>query len=470
MSKWKNDATLHSFDFLHSTETNKKPSAVWIWILLLTALLGGCGGNKIPAPSSNQQQALPTTRSDATVLPDYFGMHLQCVVSPCENNVVDPYPSTLGFTTIRLWDTVPWSVLEPTEARFDWTGLDSLISQATSNGVTSFVFTLGSVPPWASSNPTGNCGSSPAGQCYPPSLPAVDSFLTNFVQRECGLVTYYETWNEPNLGDFWRGTNAQLLTVAQHLNAIVKDPANCGCSDGVCSPGGGTNPNQILTPSVNSICSDSGRQWLTDWFTLADGSGVRSDVVSFHGYECQPENINQEITWLRSLADEHGLRDTKIWDTEASWGKEQGSSEELEASWLMRSYVVQAASGVSRFYWYAYGSCSWGSLYGPSCGASPDHQQGMREAGIAYGTVSKWLVGATMESCSSDEAQTWSCTLTRPNGYAGIIMWNANSRLQVQVPAGNLVQYRNWQDTVSPLETTITVSPMPILLENENAP
>jgi hypothetical protein len=327
------------------------------------ALLVGCGGNKMPAPSwnpqqslppingnnapassSNQQQVLPPTSNGATVLPDYFGMHLQCVVSPCANGVIDPYPSTMGFTAIRLWDTTPWSVLEPAADHFDWSRLDSLISEGTSHGVTSFVFTLGSVPAWASPNPTGDCGSSPAGQCYPPSLPVMDSFLTHFVQRECGLVTYYEAWNEANLGDFWRGTNAQLLTVAQHLNAIVKDPANCGCSDGVCSPGGGKNPNHVLTPSVNSICVDSGKQWLTDWFALADSSGLHSDVVSFHGYDCEPENINQEINWLRSLADAHGLGEAQIWDTEASWGEEQGSSQESEASWLMRSYVMQAAS------------------------------------------------------------------------------------------------------------------------------
>jgi hypothetical protein len=94
----------------------------------------------------------------------------------------------------------------------------------------------------------------------------------------------------------------------------------------------------------------------------------------------------------------------------------------------------------------------------------------MREAGTAYGTVSKWLRGATIETCSSDEQQTWSCILTRPNGYSGVIMWNPNSSIQVPVPAGNLVQFRNWQDTVSPLAATATVSPVPILLENENTP
>jgi len=93
----------------------------------------------------------------------------------------------------------------------------------------------------------------------------------------------------------------------------------------------------------------------------------------------------------------------------------------------------------------------------------------MREAGIAYGTVSKWLLGATIGACSNDDEQTWSCTLTRPKGYEGVIMWNMSSSVQVQIPAQSFVQHRDWQNTANPLGTTVTVSPMPILIENENA-
>jgi hypothetical protein len=141
-----------------------------VFALGLIAFLVACGGNQTPAALTppSQQPVLTAIGSGATVSPDYFGVHLQCVVAPCENGVVDPYPSTLGFTTIRLWDTISWSLLEPSAGNFNWTGLDSIVSQATSHGVTSFVFTLGSVPSWASSKPTGSCGSSPAGQCYPP--------------------------------------------------------------------------------------------------------------------------------------------------------------------------------------------------------------------------------------------------------------------------------------------------------------
>ena len=197
---------------------------------------------------------------------------------------------------------------------------------------------------------------------------------------------------------------------------------------------------------------------------FAQESGCHG-IVEIHGYT-QPEAIQDDMRWLRGIV---GLS-VEVWDTEGSWGKEGTLTEGQEANWLMRAYIVQAASGVSRFYWYAYGSCSWGPLYGPSCGDSPDHQQGMREAGMAYGTVSKWLLGATIGACSSDDEQTWSCTLTRPNGYQGVMMWNASSSMQVQTPTRSFVQYRDWQNTANPLGTTVNVSPMPILIENENVP
>jgi hypothetical protein len=132
--------------------------------------------------------------------------------------------------------------------------------------------------------------------------------------------------------------------------------------------------------------------------------------------------------------------------------------------------VTHAASGVSRFYWYAFGSCLWGPLYGPACGAAADHVQGMREAGIAYQTIARWLSGSTMKGCNHDGDSTWSCTITKPNGYRAVILWNAASAKQMNSPAADLAQYRDWQDATHPLGKTVPVSQMPILLESKAAP
>jgi hypothetical protein len=297
----------------------------------------------------------------------------------------------------------------------------------------------------------------------------MDEFLTAFVQRECGIVTYYEPWNEPNQRNFWRGSDAQLLTIVQHVYSIVKNPANCGCRGRACSPGGGSNPNQVLTLAPNTICCAAVRRWLTDWLTLAGKSGPYADIVSFHGYELEPEQVDNNVAWLRRLADAHGLGKAQIWDTEASWGEHKSETAEQDASWLMRSYTTHAASGVSRFYWYAFGSCLWGSLYGPSCGAAPDNEQGLRKAGIAYQTIAKWLSGATMKGCTHDGDHTWSCPITRPNGYRAVILWNPASARQVSSPATDLVQYRDWQDATHSMGKTVPASSMPILLENKAA-
>ena len=68
------------------------------------------------------------------------------------------------------------------------------------------------------------------------------------------------------------------------------------------------------------------------------------------------------------------------------------------------------------------------------------------------------MLGATIGAYSSDHEQTWSCTLTRPNGCEGVIMWNISSSMPVQIPAQSFVQYRDWQNTENPLGTKVNVS------------
>lgn len=168
--------------------------------------------------------------------------------------------------------------------------------------------------------------------------------------------SYYETWNEPDLTDFWSGTDAELLSIANDLYQIAKDPANCGCTNGVCAPGGGVNANKVILPSVNQI-NEPNLGWLDTYLFLAAAGGTYpyADVASFHGYGyTQPEDIVHGVAQLKKTLARHGLSSLELWDTEASWGTTAVNDEEPEASWLMRFHLAQAVSGVSRFVWYAY--------------------------------------------------------------------------------------------------------------------
>lgn len=399
----------------------------------------------------------------------YFGMTIHRLVSsPTSPRAAVPFPP-FPIHTFRLWDVVGWEMLEPAKGQYDWTMIDGTIATAKQNGVIDFIFTLGYVPTWASTRPTDPCGyANVVGSCDAPDMRAFDDFTTQFVRRYCGVVQYFETWNEPNLKYFWNGTDAQLLAVASDLYRIAKDPANCGCTNGVCSPGGGLNPNQILLPSISNI-NGPYLSWLDAYLAAAGATYPYADVASFHGYGyAQPEDIVHGVPQLKNVLAKHGLSAIELWDTEASWGTATTDDQQQEASWLIRFHIAQAVSGVSRFVWYAYDNCAWGTLWGPACGLSPDQWQGIRLPGQAYATVQGWMMGAMLDHCEHYQDGLWACLLRRPGGYESWILWDSTGTgRSVRIPNElRLIQYRDWQNNLRPLPVEITVDQMPVLLES----
>jgi hypothetical protein len=307
------------------------------------------------------------------------------------------------------------------------------------------------------------------GSCDAPDMAALGDFLTHLVQRYCGVVRYFETWNEPNLNYFWNGTNGQLSAVASNLYQIARDPGNCGCTNGVCTPGGGVNPNQVLLPPINSVTGPN-LNWLDAYLSAAGATYPYADVASFHGYlyTTQPEDIVEGVAQLKQTLGKHGLSSLELWDTEASWGTSSGDDQEQETSWLMRFHVAQAASGVSRFVWYAYDNCAWGTLWGPACQNSSDNWQGLRLPGQAYARVEDWMVGSSLDHCEHYQDGFWACELQRSGGYEGWILWystGTGGSVAIRSELG-LTQYRDWQNNIKALPATITVDQTPVLLEN----
>jgi hypothetical protein len=434
--------------------------------------------NEIAAPFGYSASPITSTltSSSGPVAEEYFGIHIHNLVAEGGTPFVTKLTTfpPFSFRTFRLWDVTPWSEIHWARGKFDWRKLDGTIGAARANGVRDFVFTFGNVPQWASMNPQGTCDGPAAGSCFPPAhLADLDDFAVNLVRRYCGVITYYETWNEPSLASFWSGSNEQLLVLTRHIYEIAKDPANCGCTNGVCSPGGGTNPNKVLLPSIHtpSTADDPrGPLWLQNWLDFVGRPYPYADIAAFHGYGYtdDPEDIYRGIKMTRETLARYGLEHAELWNTEASWGEHEGSTQEWGASWLMRYDIVQAAAGVSRFIWYSYDNCEWGTLWGNSCGALRDSWTGIRAAGVAYGTVEHWLLGAKVEYCESHLDGVWACRLTRPNGYLGWAVWKGKGgETTVNVPNGlGLIQYRDWQNHKHAAGVNIVVGPMPILLEN----
>ena len=90
---------------------------------------------------------------------------------------------------------------------------------------------------------------------------------------------------------------------------------------------------------------------------------------------------------------------------------------------------------------------------------------------MSYSQTYKWLVGATLTApCSKSGISVWTCTLSRPGGYAGEVVWISNSTASFTVPAQYTV-YRDLSGAVYPIiNHTMTVGDQPILLETTDPP
>lgn len=298
------------------------------------------------------------------------------------------------------------------------------------------------------------------GGCRGPVQDARDlaQFAESLVRRYCGVIRYWELWNEPDLGDFWGGGTPDLVSQASVLYPLIKDAQNCACVRDRCSPGeaSGSNPNIVLSPSPSTLRST----WLDSW--LLAGGAKYFDVFAFHGYgfEDDPEDLPQFIQRARESLAAAGKPGVPLWDTEGGWGREVGADVRKRASWLARAYLLQAAAGVERFIWYAYDNPKWGTLWTP--------EQGENAAAVAYREVESWMIGATVGPCDVAGGGVWACSIKRDGKPPAHAVWNPRGKTVFEVPAGwHAKQWRDLSGGTHVLNgPTLEIDDMPVLIEN----
>jgi hypothetical protein len=153
----------------------------------------------------------------------------------------------------------------------------------------------------------------------------------------------------------------------------------------------------------------------------------------------------------------YGLSGKPLWDTEGGWAVEDPPPDSEKPGWLAKWYLLQWNQGVQRSYWYGWNN--WRPLWSRS--------NGINSSGTAYLQVSKWMAGATMKPCTIlADASTWTCALTRPNGYVGQVVWNAIGS-KSYTPSTIYHQYRTLAGKTIQVTAghAITITRSPIVLE-----
>lgn len=324
-----------------------------------------------------------------------------------QSNLVPAIP----VHAMRLWDSnTQWCQMDSGTASnaYNFGQLDALLGQA-SNLNADVEFTFGDTPQWAvdGSYPQASV----VNQCSytsgiaSPSPPASESYWNNFVTAVVtharGKIHAYELWNEANDPRQWSGSVARLVKMSVDAAAIIHriDPSAL-----------------VLSPSVSA--DSTGYSFLHQYLSSLPAGTI--NAIAVHSYTngaCAEDFVPAEMNSIRSAVPAT-YANMPIWSTEGSWGLNSqltsGCDQGDQMAFVARYDLMMLTKGFARSYWYAYQNSQWGTLF---------ENGALTPAGIATGTLSNWLVGATLQGCSSSDGNTWICDLRTSAGANARIVW-----------------------------------------------
>jgi hypothetical protein len=350
----------------------------------------------------------------------------------------------LPFGSLRLWDAqVTWREIETSPGIYDWSRLDSLVSAAQAHHVQvtlvlamtpSFYADAGTLPPSDLTH-------------YADYVRAVMTRYRDFNGRR-GIAAY-QVWNEGNISSFWTGTPGQLA----QLTKVVHDV------------GAQTDPQATIVAPSFAVRLPYQRQWFSRYERQqVDGVPVRryydANALSLYpmptsGHRIAgPEDAMALLGRARHRLAKAGVpARTPLWATEINYGVRSGAPGQLAAQPIsrrhqvanvIRTYLLGAAHGLSRVFWYRY---DWGELPASSGGgtlgntllAVPGSPDQVTAAGRALATAEAWLHGRLVgrhghRPCAQHRSGLYTCVI-RFQGGVRRIYWNPRHGQRVQLPA-----------------------------------
>lgn len=361
----------------------------------------------------------------------YFGIHLH----RADTTTAWPF---VRFGSWRLWDAgVDWAKLEPARRVWRFEKLDRLIALAEAHDAEP-ILTLGVTPTWAAARPHEPFVYGAGGASEPRDLADWENYVRSVANRYKGRLRYFEIWNEPKYGDieptkgaFFSGTVKNLVDLACAARRVARE----------------VDPDiRVVGPGFTGAGDRLER-------FLAAGGGRCIDVVGFHFYGATPEKARERIRDVRQIMQQQGVGHLPLWNTEQGYevvgphARIPGNlgfevpDEATEAAYIVRSLVLGADAGLSRFYFY-----SWERLL---------DKAGQPEPGAhAIAASVRWLRGARITGCHESD-RFWICGLERTGRKAWLVwatagvrawrvptVWQAKAFERFDGPAGVLADSR----------------------------
>lgn len=386
--------------------------------LLLALVLSACSGASSDQASENvapRAKPKPTpTAVPGGLGPEFFGMH--------DSDPVGASWPDAPVGSLRVWDAgVVWNQVEKSPGVYDFSRLDAIVKSAREHKA-QVLIVLGQTPAFHSKHPK-KVGAYGPGASSMPDLAAWTAYVKAVVDRYNAPDVAFQVWNEANVEGYWSGSYRQMAQLTAAAKSVV---------DGV-------TPRPVLVSPAMVVRTLGARAGLRLLYAESV-DGVRMadlvDVISLQLYPEDGEGLERKAALLTEARRILGLQgvpaDKPIWDTEINFGLSGGdpatpASPEDQMTNVAMSYLLDAADGVQRVYWYA-----WDLHTIANTDLVESDNQTPTPAGDAFDIVHRWLLGTKVDGCGPVKgADVWVCTIEAPEGSREVY-WSPGGHATVQ--------------------------------------
>jgi hypothetical protein len=229
-----------------------------------------------------------------------------------------------------------WNRVEREKGKYDWKWLDESIDGLIVRGIQPFL-NVG----------YGNKHYTEGDMGYHPLVSEEAQagwklFVIALAKRYKGKVQYYEIWNEPNLGGFWRPGERnpkKYVQLVKETGSLIRK--NC--------------PNAII---IGGVVSRLPYTFIKSLFE--EGLGKEIDIFSFHPYSTVPESYTDRIEAVRKLAWQYNPA-IKIWQGENGFPSGPNSTgfsgegpwtENIQAKIMLRRLLTDCSLDIPMTLWF----------------------------------------------------------------------------------------------------------------------
>lgn len=379
--------------------------------------------------------ATPASAVTVTVDKRFFGIH-------------DADPTSWPLVSagaVRLWDSgVTWRDIETSPGVYDFSRLDAQVARANAAGA-EVTLVLGMTPDFYAADGAGKTAN-------PTNLDAWSSYVRAVVTRYGATATSarriaaYQVWNEANVTGYWTGTPQQMARLTQRTYDAVKSVDRGAL---------------VVSPAFASRIGEQIKGITRFAFAWSNGKPAwkYTDVISLNLYPLDtygtrvgtPEKSMELLTKARRILGFGGLPSTfPIWNTEINYGMPTGSAggtgaapipTQLQASYVLRTMLLNAANGIRRVDWYAWdmGYLANGKTLGNTRLVDPANTTSgqLTLAGKAFRLAQLWMLGGRLKGatkrakpCAKSTNGTYTCVIVYPKGVRRVY-WNPTKKVTV---------------------------------------